>query len=256
MLKSGVVVMAKNSKMNSLFGTELNGFKKRQVNEYIWDLEDAHRAKIEEYESAKAEMQSELDALNSQYTELLEKYNELQCEKAQVASVLINAENTAAKIVDEARKEGEAEKQRLDDEAEELRRTIVKRNGVIQDVKSRADNIFDSLLEDVRDAVASLEEYIAQGRAQFDEKAAEAEAFVAAYETEADNIGNEFDLDDESGNETSEEISEESSNIEDWGNDEDDGNVDFSELQASENGIEGSEFDSNFSEMCISSEEN
>ena len=82
MLKSGVVVMAKNSKMNSLFGTELNGFKKRQVNEYILDLEDAHRAKIEEYEKAKAEMQAELDSLNSQYTELLEKYNlvQLKCE--------------------------------------------------------------------------------------------------------------------------------------------------------------------------------
>ena len=153
--------MSKEPK-NNIFNNELKGFKKKQVIEYISNLENAHREKVEAYESEKAKMQAEIDSLNSQYAELLEKYSELQAEKAKVASVLINAENTAAEIVDAARKEGEAEKQRLFEESEDLRRTIVKRNSVIRDVKERADNIFSSLLDDVHDAVSALEEYIEQ----------------------------------------------------------------------------------------------
>ena len=58
---------------NNIFNNELKGFKKKQVIEYISNLENAHREKVEAYESEKAKMQAEIDSLNSQYAELLEK---------------------------------------------------------------------------------------------------------------------------------------------------------------------------------------
>lgn len=238
--------MSKEPK-NNIFNNELKGFKKKQVIEYISNLENAHREKVEAYESEKAKMQAEIDSLNSQYAELLEKYSELQAEKAKVASVLINAENTAAEIVDAARKEGEAEKQRLFEESEDLRRTIVKRNSVIRDVKERADNIFSSLLDDVHDAVSALEEYIEQGRAQFAESAEEVDAFVTDYEKKSDNIGNEFDIDDDDDEEEAKpadpcENSEEKSTV-------------FSDLQSMDDGVDDADAEENYKEMGLDGKE-
>jgi cell division initiation protein len=235
--------MSKETK-NNIFNSELKGFKKKQVIEYISGLENAHREKVEAYESEKAKMQAEIDSLNSQYAELLEKYSELQAEKAKVASVLINAENTAAEIVDAARKEGESEKQRLYDESEDLRRTIVKRNSVIRDVKDRAENIFNSLLDDVHDAVSALEEYIEQGRAQFAESVEEVDAFVTDYDKKSDNTGNEFDIDDEEAPEMpeTEKKTEEKYTV-------------FSDLQSLDNGVDDADAEENFKEMGLDGKE-
>jgi cell division initiation protein len=235
--------MSKETK-NNIFNSELKGFKKKQVIEYISGLENAHREKVEAYESEKAKMQAEIDSLNSQYAELLEKYSELQAEKAKVASVLINAENTAAEIVDAARKEGEAEKQRLYDESEDLRRTIVKRNSVIRDVKDRAENIFNSLLDDVHDAVSALEEYIAQGRAQFADDVENIDSYVSEYEKKPDNIGNEFDIDDEEEPEIPEECEEpeKADHV-------------FSDLQSLDDGVDDAVAEESFKEMGLDGKE-
>lgn len=256
--------MAKNEKTNSLFGTELSGFKKKQVNEYIASLEKSHQESLEKTEKLRNELQTEYDALQTQYDELLEKYNELQHEKAQVASVLINAEKNAAQIISDARKEAELEKERLALEAEEIRRIIVNRNGALNDMKKRSAEILDSLLGEVRNAVESFEEYIVQGRAQLDEDTERLNDDVAVYENGEDVLSNEFDIGggDESLGEVSSELFEDEADpeydesadgMEEDEDDEADGAAGFvfADMQARDDGVDAFDFDVGFSELRL-----
>ena len=114
-------------------------------------------------------------------------------------------------------------------------------------MKERADNIFSSLLDDVHDAVSALEEYIEQGRAQFAESAEEVDAFVTDYEKKSDNIGNEFDIDDNDDEEEAKpadpcENSEEKSTV-------------FSDLQSLDDGVDDADAEENYKEMGLDGKE-
>lgn len=144
--------MAKDMKSNSLFGTELNGFKKKQVNEYIAELEKRHRANLKAYEEKNQSLADALAASEKRYAELLSQYNELQGEKARFADILINAEKSAEKIKENARQEAEAEKNTLLDETETLRQTIVHRNVVLRDIKNSSETMIEEMLSGLLEA--------------------------------------------------------------------------------------------------------
>ncbi len=247
--------MAKEAKSNSLFGTELNGFKKKQVNEYIVSLENKHKDALEAQKKTENELRAEIANLNSQYTELLEKYNDLQNEKAQVASVLINAEKSAAKIIEEARGQALVEKEQLSLEAEEIRRTIVERNGALTEMQERSNAVFNDLIGNVKSALASFEEYIAQGRLQLSSGVADVTEYTEKYTRESCDSCNEFDIEEEDlpENELSSEEPESESLNEDIG-----GAAEFvfAEMQARDDGVDLSDFDSNFTEMRLDEAEN
>ncbi len=248
--------MAKDTKANSLFGTELNGFKKKQVNEYIAGLEKKHRENLAEQEKLRINVQEELAALKVQVAELQEKYDALQSEKAQVANVLINAERSAANIVDAARQEAACEKERLSKEADVLRDTIAERNGVLCNMKTRSDEILDTLLVDVKNAVSSLEAFIEQGRANMTDSVEAFEEEIAPYlegDEEADGeateeaLCNEFDIDENECDGESAEDEEELAGELIGGAAE----FVFSDMQARDDGVDSTNFDGNFNEMKL-----
>lgn len=215
--------MSKETKSNSLFGTELNGFKKKQVNEYIASLERKHRESLAAYDSKIKNLEDALAAADAEHAALLQQFHDLQGEKAKVADVLINAEKSASAIVENARKEAENEKIILSDEAEKLRQAVIKRNIELRNLRNESERLLDKILEDVAEATAQFEEMIYSGRERLS--------------ASVDYIGKEYgvchdDYDDEAA-------------AEDYEDDADDAKVSFGDAEMCEPG--GSEPDVDFS---------
>ena len=113
----------------------LSSYRKKNVDAYIIDLNKQHD------EALKAK-DAEIEALNKQYIELQGKYAalasdviELQKDKARVANALLEAETTAAAMIEQARGDAEREKTELLAQLEQLREEVIDRNRFIQNMK-------------------------------------------------------------------------------------------------------------------------
>lgn len=190
--------MSKEMKSNSLFGTEINGFKKKQVNTYIAELERKQNDSLEECRQQNRLLSERLEASEKQYEELLVKYNELQTEKARFADILINAEKSAEAIRETARKEAEAEKNSLLDETEELRRTIVHRNVVLRDIKISSETMIGEMLRSLSEAGTALETKLREAQERLSMSAAELHEKYSLYST-AEEENAEFTPEDSGG---------------------------------------------------------
>lgn len=113
----------------------LTSYRKKNVDAYILELNKQHQ------EALKAK-DAEIEALNQKYVELQGKYAnlssdviELQKDKSRVANVLIEAESTAASMIEQARGDAEKEKTELLAQLEQLREEIIDRKRLVQNIK-------------------------------------------------------------------------------------------------------------------------
>jgi len=118
-----------------LFGTEFNGFNKKQVTEYIASLEKKYNDAIRQKTDEATALENSYSELQDKYAELFDSYMVLQDEKAKIADVLIGAENRAAEIVESAKSDAERERAALEAQSEVLREAIVDKNKIIKDLK-------------------------------------------------------------------------------------------------------------------------
>ncbi len=113
----------------------LTSYRKKNVDAYIIDLNKQH-------EDALKAKDAEIEALNQKYIELQGKYAnlstdviELQKDKSRVANVLLEAETTAASMIEQARGDAEKEKTELLAQLEQLREEVIDRKRLIQTLK-------------------------------------------------------------------------------------------------------------------------
>ncbi len=135
----------------------LSSYRKKNVDAYIMDLNKQH-------EDALKAKDAEIEALNKQYIELQGKYAalasdviELQKDKARVANALLEAETTAAAMIEQARGDAEREKTELLAQLEQLREEVIDRNRFIQDMKKETVAACNALKDKLAEAAALAE---------------------------------------------------------------------------------------------------
>ena len=135
----------------------LSSYRKKNVDAYIIDLNKQHQDAL----NAK---DAEIEALNKKYIELQGKYAalasdviELQKDKARVANALLEAETTAAAMIEQARGDAEREKTELLAQLEQLREEVIDRNRFIQDMKKETVAACNALKDKLAEAAALAE---------------------------------------------------------------------------------------------------
>lgn len=130
----------------------LTSYRKKNVDAYILELGKQHQ------EALKAK-DAEIEALNQKYIELQGKYAslssdviELQKDKSKVANVLIEAESTAASMIEQARGDAEKEKTELLAQLEQLREEVIDRKRLIQNIKQETAAACQAIIAKMEDA--------------------------------------------------------------------------------------------------------
>lgn len=142
----------KETNANAVFAQEKHGFHRAQVNQYIEDLSRAHLQAIGEKEKLCGSLKAQLEELKQKYSALEAQYQILLKDKDKIASALINAEATAQNIIAETQKSAEAEKQRLEAQAEDQRNLIVDRNKLLRDMRFEICSLFDNFKKDLNES--------------------------------------------------------------------------------------------------------
>ncbi|NMA67021.1 MAG: hypothetical protein GX957_12430 [Clostridiaceae bacterium] len=124
------------------FGSSPFGFNKSDVNAYIEKI-------LREFDQRLKEKDDEISNLKMQIREMKTRYEsatlesaELVKEKELIANALIQAQDKAAAIVEEAKVRAEQEKARLDQELENEREQII---DLKRDIKSIKDHVIEML---------------------------------------------------------------------------------------------------------------
>ena len=164
--KKEIIVTGAHSEIK-VFDEQLKKYRKKYVNEYIAKL-NSHYCDIIEANNR------DLTALAERYNELVDTYNELlgehtklsssyialQGEKASVAQALIDAQNTAKEIVQEARQTAAREITELDAQAEVIRESIVDRNKKLRDMRIEVQEFYNNMRLQMENAMKEIGEKI------------------------------------------------------------------------------------------------
>jgi len=141
------------------FRTSLFGFRKSDVNSYVEKI-------LREFDNMLKEKENEINNIKSQNEEIKERYNELlskaeqiNVDRAKVADALIQAQEKAERILEEARNQAlqekksieeliEREKEKLIDIKEELRGLKSEAAGVLKKYEMQLGNLINKGIEE------------------------------------------------------------------------------------------------------------
>lgn len=164
--KKEVIVIGADSEIK-VFDEPLKKYRKKYVTEYIEKLNNHYCQIIEATNRDIVTIGEKYNELVDTYNELLAEHNklsssyiELQGEKASVAQALIDAQNTAKDIVDEARETAAKEMTALDAQAEVIRESIVDRNKKLRDMRIEVQEMYGKMRKQMEEAMNALNEKI------------------------------------------------------------------------------------------------
>lgn len=151
------------------FGTSPFGFNKSDVNAYIEKL-------VREFDQRIKEKDDEISNLKMQIREMKARYDTAETDSAQInkdkeliANTLIQAQDKAAAIVEDARKQAEQEKIKLDTELENEREKII---DLKRDIKSIKEDVIE-MLSKFRSSLEQAENYIEEIETKYFEPGSE-----------------------------------------------------------------------------------
>ena len=142
----------KETNANAVFAQEKHGFNRAQVNQYIEELTKTHLQAMAEKDNLCGSLKAQLEELKQKHSALEAQYQLLLNDKDKIAAALINAEATAQNIIAETQKTAEAEKQRLEAQAEDQRNLIVDRNKLLREMRFEICSLFDKFKKDLNDS--------------------------------------------------------------------------------------------------------
>lgn len=145
------------------FDVPLKKYRKKYVTEYVAALNkhyteiiEANTNEIIKLGEAYSELADSYNSLLAQYNQLSSSYIVLQEEKAKVADVLINAENTAKEIVERAQVQAENERRALEEQSENLRVNIVDKNRHLRNMRIEVTQMCDSVKSQMESAMKAI----------------------------------------------------------------------------------------------------
>ena len=154
-------------------GTELNfteakkGYDKHQVEAYISEVTDQANRLLAERDAEIKSLREELDRTRISLEQVSAEYNDIKHQKESISAALINAEAKSAEILENAKKDAEAEKVRITAEADEKRNEIIERNRMIRDMKNEVAAIFDSMKQNMNYSFDGIIKTIDEDMARF-----------------------------------------------------------------------------------------
>ena len=186
------------AKSQNLFDTQLGGYNKKQVDEYISKQGVKNQVVTEKLKAENAELKARLESVEAMYDKILAKFEDLQNDKDTLAKILIDAERRAGEIVDDAHKEVEKEKDRLNTEADKIKDKIQGRSDLLRKMDVASREFAYALIEQVKASAGVFETELLNS---IDEASAETEKYLAETDElvkRTDKAGAESDAKDES----------------------------------------------------------
>lgn len=122
------------------FGTEMFGYNKSEVEEYIKSMKAEYESKIQAEKSDANRIANELTILKRK----LEKYEvDYISKQEKVANALITAEDQAKKIIENSRLESMQEKERIEHLIEMEKEKLLDIKKEVIDLKEKTINLLD-----------------------------------------------------------------------------------------------------------------
>ena len=122
------------------FGTEMFGYSKTEVEEYIKSMKAEYESKIQAEKSDANRISNELTILKRK----LEKYEvDYITKQEKVANALITAEDQAKKIIENSRLESMQEKERIEHLIEMEKEKLLDIKKEVIDLKEKTINLLD-----------------------------------------------------------------------------------------------------------------
>jgi len=107
------------------FRTSLFGFKKSDVNSYVEKMLEEFGHKLKEKDDEINYIKNQGKETKIKYEELLKKADQINEDRAKIASVLIKAQEKADGMIDDARLQAVEEKKKLEGMVEQEREKLV-----------------------------------------------------------------------------------------------------------------------------------
>ena len=128
------------------FGTEMFGYDKREVEDYIKALKAEYESKIQAERSDANRVANELTILKKK----LERYEVDYVQKQEkVANALITAEDQAKKIIENSRNEAMQEKERIEHLIEMEKEKLLDLKKEINDLKEKTVRLLDKYSQEM-----------------------------------------------------------------------------------------------------------
>ncbi|MCX7745595.1 MAG: DivIVA domain-containing protein [Clostridia bacterium] len=134
------------------FGSSMFGFNKSDVNYYIEKIIREFDEKLKSKDDEIAALKNQCREIRIKYEELARKADEINEDRAKIASVLIKAQEKAELMLEDARNEALDEKKRLEKAIEDEREKLVDAKEELKNLKSEALKVlrkFESQIEDI-----------------------------------------------------------------------------------------------------------
>ena len=128
------------------FGTEMFGYDKKEVEEYMKAMKAEYESKIQAERSDANRIANELSLVKSK----LEKYEaDYIAKQEKVASALITAEDQAKKIIEDSRSEAIQEKDRIEHLIEMEKEKLLDMKREVIDLKEKTVTLLDKYSQEI-----------------------------------------------------------------------------------------------------------
>jgi len=128
------------------FGSEMFGYDKKEVEEYMKAMKAEYESKIQAERSDANRVANELTMVKRK----LEKYeNDYIAKQEKVASALITAEDQAKKIIEDSRSEAIQEKDRIEHLIEMEKEKLLDMKREVIDLKERTVRLLDKYSQEM-----------------------------------------------------------------------------------------------------------
>lgn len=140
------------------FGTAMFGFKRSDVNAYIERIIREFDQRLKEKDEENAMLKFQIKELTAKYEQLSREAEHLIRDKEKIAGVLMQAQEKAEAMMEEARTRAVEEKARLDQLLESEKEKIVDIKRDIKNLKSQITGILTRYQQEINETVTNIEQ--------------------------------------------------------------------------------------------------
>jgi cell division initiation protein len=193
-IRGGIIVAGEKK-----FGTSMFGFKRSDVNAYIERIIREFDQRLKEKDDENAMLKFQIKELTAKYEQLSQEAEHLIREKEKIAGVLMQAQEKAETMMEEARSRAVEEKSRLDQLLETEKEKIVDIKRDIKNLKAQITGILSRYQQEINETVMNIEQkelyYITEETKDQNEnpEVAENENHAIPEDEDKENINNEFE---------------------------------------------------------------
>jgi len=140
------------------FGTSMFGFKRSDVNAYIERIIREFDQRLKEKDDENAMLKFQIKELTAKYEQLSQEAEHLIREKEKIAGVLMQAQEKAEAMMEEAKSRAVEEKSRLDQLLESEKEKIVDIKRDLKNLKNQITGILSRYQQEINETVMNIEQ--------------------------------------------------------------------------------------------------